>query len=185
MKESRDPALKPIDKEVIGILLENHSRFRSFIARRVGSESVAEDILQLSFKKALEHPPVSADEMSVLAWFYTTLRNTLIDHFRSLSSEEKKLTELSAFQYQDQETENAICQCLTALLPTLKPEYAKVVREIDLEKRKTQEELAKELGISRNLLDVRLHRARQALKTALIRTCGACTEHSCLNCTCD
>ncbi len=183
--EKINEPLKPIDAEVIRILLDNHSRFRAFIARRVGSESVAEDILQISFKKALEHPPLSENEPGILAWFYTTLRNALTDHFRSLSSEEKKLFELSEIEgLNDQKSEFIICQCLTSLLGTLKPEYAQVVKEIDLGK-KTPEDLAKELGITRNLLDVRLHRARQALKTALVRTCGACTEHSCLNCTCD
>jgi RNA polymerase sigma-70 factor (ECF subfamily) len=31
---------------------------------------------------------------------------------------------------------------------------------------------------------VRLHRARQALKRELERSCGTCATHGCLDCTC-
>ncbi len=39
------------------------------------------------------------------------------------------------------------------------------------------EKVAAELNTNANNLTVRLHRARQALKTSLVRACGVCTRH--------
>jgi len=81
------------------------------------------------------------------------------------------------------EIEAAVCECMNGLLPTLKETYAELIRRIDLGG-ETISEVARDLGVTENNLTVRLHRARQALKTSLERTCGTCTEHGCLNCTC-
>lgn len=61
------------------------------------------------------------------------------------------------------ELEEAICNCLYMLLPTLKLEYAAVIWRIDLMNEK-REMMAARLDITVNALTVRLHRARWALK---------------------
>jgi RNA polymerase sigma-70 factor (ECF subfamily) len=68
-------------------------------------------------------------------------------------------------------------------LPTLKPEYAELLRRVDLEERSVPEAAA-EVGITPNNAGVRLHRARQALKHQLERSCGSCATHGCLDCSC-
>jgi len=45
-------------------------------------------------------------------------------------------------------------------------------------------DVAAELGVTPNNAAVRLHRARGALKKRLEQTCGTCTQHGCLDCTC-
>lgn len=178
--------LEPLKEPVIKLLVDNHKQFQSFIERRVGSKAVAEDLLQLSLKKALEHAPTSSKDESVLSWFYTILRNTITDFYRSESVEERKreeFKELLKVSEGSSELEENVCKCLKGLIPTLKPEYAELILKIDLEKL-SPDEVSKNLGISRGNLDVRLHRARQALKTSLVRACGTCTEHGCLDCTC-
>ena len=65
----------------------------------------------------------------------------------------------------------------------MKPEYAQVVRAVDLEERPLSE-VAASGGITVNNATVRLHRARQALKRQLVRACGACAAHGCLECSC-
>ena len=45
-------------------------------------------------------------------------------------------------------------------------------------------EVAKSENITANNAMVRLHRARKALQGRLVETCGACTEHGCLDCHC-
>ncbi|HZH03129.1 MAG TPA: sigma factor-like helix-turn-helix DNA-binding protein, partial [Myxococcaceae bacterium] len=69
------------------------------------------------------------------------------------------------------------------LLPGLKPEYAQMVRQVDLENRPLAD-VAVELGVTSNNATVRLHRARQALKKQLQRCCGSCAAHGCLDCSC-
>ena len=181
-----DSALGPLNKEAVRLLVENHRRFRNFLTKRVASEADAEEILQQSLSRAIERSPSATGEQSILAWFYQVLRNGLIDHYRSRASDRKKLDELAISTEIDAGAgalEVEVCECMKGLLPTLKDEYAEVIRRVDLEEQ-SPEEVAKSLGITRNSLDVRLHRARKALKTSLVRSCGTCTEHGCLNCTC-
>jgi RNA polymerase sigma-70 factor (ECF subfamily) len=45
--------------------------------------------------------------------------------------------------------------------------------------------VAKRLRISPNNLGVRLHRARRALRGALMRFCSTCPTHGFLNCACE
>jgi len=45
--------------------------------------------------------------------------------------------------------------------------------------------VAKQIGISRNNLKVRLHRARRQLRTRLEQTCQLCATHGCLDCHCE
>ena len=45
-------------------------------------------------------------------------------------------------------------------------------------------ELAGRMGLSKNNATVRLHRARKSLKASLLKTCGACAAHGCLDCSC-
>jgi RNA polymerase sigma-70 factor (ECF subfamily) len=69
---------------------------------------------------------------------------------------------------------------MKGLLPTLKDSYAEPIWSIDLGHEPIAE-VAAHLGIAEKNLTVRFHRARQALKTSLERTCGTCTEHGGLN----
>jgi RNA polymerase sigma-70 factor (ECF subfamily) len=77
-----------------------------------------------------------------------------------------------------------VCACLQRLLPNLKPAYADLLNRIDMEG-ESPVSVAKHLGITPNNLTVRLHRARQALRKSLEASCGICTKHGCLHCTCD
>ncbi|MBU6374368.1 MAG: sigma-70 family RNA polymerase sigma factor [Bdellovibrionales bacterium] len=196
MKKANNPsdsdnALRSLDESIAQLLVENHRRFQSFLARRVGSKEVAEDLLQQSLKKATERPPVSVEEAGVVAWFFTVLKNTLTDYYRAKASEEKKHKELELTAdvllktkvAPVDEIEAVVCECMNGLLPTLKDNYADLIRRIDLGGESISS-VAENLAITENNLTVRLHRARQALKTSLERTCGTCTEHGCLNCTC-
>lgn len=191
-EDSADEALRPLNEQVTDVLVANHRRFRSFLAKRVGSSEVAEDLLQSSLRKAFENPTHSKAEQTIVAWFYTVLKNSLTDYYRSRSSEVEKTTQYSreldlhgkVNEASPDEIEAAICECMNDLLPTLNPAYVDLIRRIDL-KGEQPRDVATELNITENNLNVRLHRARSALKTSLERSCGTCTEHGCLNCTCE
>ncbi|MCA9470347.1 MAG: sigma-70 family RNA polymerase sigma factor, partial [Nitrospira sp.] len=59
-----------------------------------------------------------------------------------------------------------------------------ILRRIDLDG-KSRSTVADELGITPNLVKVRLHRARQALKRVLlISCCKSCHESGFMNCEC-
>ena len=173
-------------------LLEHESVFRLFLHRRVGNEVLAEDLLQQSMVRAVQsHHSVRNDE-SVVAWFYKIIRHTLIDYYRSKGAEARRneafLQELTLSGEDKEppidEVKSTICTCLYRLLPKLRSNYAELIRRIDLEE-ESPKRVAEELKISQSNLTVRLHRARQALRASLELSCGICSTHGCLNCTCE
>lgn len=179
----RDPAIP----EVLGVLLENHAQFLGFLERRVGSRDDAEDILQEAFVRSLDRAPASASSTSVTAWFYRVLRNAITDHFRRQNSRGRALDRLAAETETpgtpDSELEAMVCGCVLNLLDTLKPEYGLAVRRVDLEGSSVRQ-YAEEAGITPGNAGVRLHRAREALRRQLARSCGTCLTHGCLDCRC-
>ncbi len=74
--------------------------------------------------------------------------------------------------------------CLHKLLLLLKPEFAEVLRLVDLDEI-PRNVVADRLGLSLNAATVRLHRARQALRHSLELTCETCPVHGYRDCACD
>jgi RNA polymerase sigma factor (sigma-70 family) len=172
--------------DVTQVLVDNHARFLAFLAPRLGSPEAAEDVLQAAFVKGLEKQDTLRDEESAVAWFYRLLRNAVTDHHRRKGAEERAIPRAGAEQeaaVEDEPLRAEVCRCVKDLVPLLKPEYAEVVRRVDLEGASLQT-LARDLKITPNNAAVRLHRARTALKKQLEASCGTCTEHGCLDCTC-
>ena len=184
-EEGTTEALAPISPEVVAKLVANHREFLSFLEKRVASRAVAEELLQSAFVRSLEKGGALRDDESAVAWFCRLLRNALIDHYRKSAAEERALVR-SALEPEpptDEEIHGAVCKCMNALLPTLKPEYASLIDRVDLNDASISA-VAQELAITPNNAMVRLHRARQALKQQLERSCGTCASHGCLDCTC-
>lgn len=172
---------------VVARLLANHRQFLNFLSARVGSREDAEEILQDAFVRSLEKVGQIHDDESAVAWFYRLLRNAVIDHYRRRAAGQKAL-EAQAREAEidssfDVDLENAICQCVTDLVPLLKPEYSDLIRRIDLGGANVSS-VAHEIGISPGNARVRLHRARAALRNELEKSCRTCAIHGCIDCTC-
>jgi RNA polymerase sigma factor (sigma-70 family) len=174
-----------VTTEAEAILVENHRRFLAFLERRVGSRETAEDILQEAFVRGLARAGQLRDTDSVIAWFYRALRNALVDHWRRVGAERKIFEEASddLDPPADPELMRTVCECATALLDTLKPEYATALRRVELEGVSVKE-FAREAEVTPNNASVRLFRAREALRRQVERCCGTCAEHGCVDCTC-
>jgi RNA polymerase sigma-70 factor (ECF subfamily) len=166
-------------------LLENHRRFLDFLIPRVGSRAVAEEILQAAFLKSVTHGHTVQAEENVTAWFYRLLRNAVIDYYRKRGAETRGLELLGREEGSaaSADVEAEICRCVERLIPTLKREYGEVIEAVDL-RGNGLAQFAEASGITKQNATVRLHRARQALKARLEESCGTCTEHGCLSCTC-
>lgn len=183
---------EPFLNETMQRLLENESAFRTFLRRRVGDETMADDLLQQSMIRAVHSHHSVRNTESVVTWFYKILRHTLIDYYRSKGAEARRneafLQELTLSGDDKEppldEVKSTVCACLNRLLPKLRSNYAKLIRRIDLEG-ESSTLVAEELKISQSNLTVRLHRARQALRASLEQSCGVCSTHGCLNCTCE
>ena len=177
---------KSLSPEAVAKLVEGHRTFLSFLERRVESRAAAEDILQSAFARGLEHGAGVQDE-KVVAWFYRVLRNAVIDHYRHRSASANAMEVLGRDFSESQEPEaelyQEICQCVSGLLTTLKPEYRDALRIVDLEDGKLSD-LAQQSSISAENAAVRVHRARKALRRQVELACGSCAEHGCLDCHC-
>ena len=155
--------------------------FRNFLRKRLPDPALADDILQQSLVKVLENNVFDVKE-NPTAWLYRVLRNAVADHYRAQAIRERVEDRLAA-EPTSQDEEAEVCACLDALLPALNPDYAAVLRAVDRDGGATVE-VARDLGITPGNLMVRLHRARRSLREKLQATCGICTRHGCLNCTC-
>jgi RNA polymerase sigma factor (sigma-70 family) len=168
-------------------LLAQQKQFLAFVQRRVWDSGLAEDILQNAYLRAFEHQDDFQASESAVAWFYRLLRNAVIDSYRRRVSTNKALQawtrELEIAAQPSPDLHNEVCACLQGILNGLKPEYSEVLRAVDLGEQRLQD-FAQQHKLSTSNAGVRIHRARAALRKQLLRTCAACSEHGCLNCTC-
>jgi RNA polymerase sigma factor (sigma-70 family) len=180
-QEEKPPA------DVIRVLVDNHRQFLGFLEKRVGNRATAEDILQDAFVKGVGRIESLRSDESAIAWFYRLLRNAIIDHKRRAGAADRKLAafgqELEAHVEPDLEMHGAICACVTELAATLKEEYAEALRTVEVDGVAVKD-YAEQVNITKTNAGVRVHRAREALRKQVIRSCGTCADHGCLNCTC-
>lgn len=173
--------------DAIGKLVAQHREFLRFLERRVGSRAEAEDLLQEAFVRGLAHADTLRDEGSVVAWFYRTLRNAVIDRHRRKGASQKALDALAREMADDveppREVRDVACACVQQLSSTLKPEYAEALQRIEVEGVSVKD-FAEQQGITANNAAARVHRARTALRKRVMQSCGTCAEHGCVDCTC-
>ena len=181
----------PVLHDLAHRLVAEQPAFRAFLRKRLADDGVVEDLLQQSLVKAVEHGHAVKKSESVVGWFYRILRNAVTDYYRAQAADDRKVEGLfqemvaggNTMTPALDEARPTVCACLEILLQGMRPAYADLIRRIDLEG-ESPATVAKELKVTSNNLTVRLHRARQALKTELEQACGVCTKHGCLNCTC-
>ena len=170
-------------------LIKNRSAFLGFLTRRIGNKDTAEDVLQQFYLRVVRKSSELRTAESVVAWLYAVLRNVLVDHFRKETNRRNRETEYAQMQALVEESchpepKDRICDCLMRVIPTLKPEYSDMLRRVDLDEMPPRK-VARDLGLTSNNVRVRLYRARNALKHALLKTCPIDTGHGCLECECD
>ena len=181
------------DAAVRRALVESHRDLAKFLRRRLRNRDEAEEVLQRFILKALERSHDLRDIRTVRGWLGRVLATTIIDYQRAAATRRRReqgtdpvaLANMAEGLIEpDEEIDEAICQCLYKLLPTLKPGYAEVIWRADL-LGEPRDRLAISLGITVNNVTVRLHRARQALKLRLEQMCHTCVIHGFLDCRCD
>ena len=175
-----------ISGAALQVLLDNHRAFLRFLERKVGDRAAAEDILQDAFTRNLDRLDAVGEE-AIVPWFYRTLRNAAIDYHRRRGAAGRAM-DAFAKQLESEETPSTemaaeICACVSRLAGTLKPEYAGVLRSVDVDGVPVKEFAARN-QLSPSNAGVRVFRAREALRKRVIQSCGTCAEHGCLDCTC-
>jgi len=176
-----------LDPAIEAALIEHRRDFLRMLTHRIGNTEAAEEVLQQFYLRVVSRAFALRQRESLLVWLSRLLRTVLADYARREATRRRQETAYAqqrALTREDPELESTVCTCLYALLPTLKPEYADILRRVDLHGEPRQQ-VAAALGVSVNNVTVRLHRARQALKRALLLWCTTCPEHGFLRCACD
>ena len=156
-------AAKRADAAVRRALVESHQQLLGFLRRRLGSTEEAEEVLQAFMLRALERSAELRDVRTVRGWLSRILATTLVDHQRRSARRRQREVvmspdDLDALSIEpDVELDEAVCNCLYKLLPTIKPEYAEVIWRVDLLS-EPRDRVAASLGVSLNNVTVRLHR---------------------------
>jgi len=178
--------LSPED-DIVRVLLAQKGRLLAFLEERVGSRADAEDLLQTAMLRVMTKGRGLRNRDRVIPWFYRMLQNLLVDWHRRRGAAERALTRLDAAarvaETHDEPLWGEVCTCVTAILTTLRPAYADILRRVEIDEQPLTR-VAHSLGISANNASVRLLRARRALLERLRATCGACFAHGCLDCFC-
>ncbi len=170
--------------DVAAALVANHRAFLAFVERRVGNRAVAEEIVQDAFVRSVDKFDTVRD--TAVGWFYRVLRNAIIDHRRRAAVADRRLESYVAHEQvhaTDDELRGVVCKCVGQLARTLKPEYAEALQRIELDGISVKD-YAEQAGISSSNAGVRVFRAREALRKQVVRSCGSCATHGCVDCTC-
>lgn len=175
-----------IKREVVEKLVANHRQFLAFLEKRTSNRALAEDLLQDAFVRGLDRIETLRDDESAVAWFYRSLRNSVIDHHRRHGASERSLAGLAReFEACEPagEARREICRCVAELAETLKPEYADALRSVEVAGIAVKD-YASQRGLSPSNAGVRVFRAREALRRQVAAACGTCAEHGCVDCHC-
>lgn len=164
-------------------LLPHLDAFLGFARKQIRDPELAADAVQEALAKALAHQAQLRDDERLLPWFYRILRHTILDLQARSGRRRRRFDELPEELPAAGAAAGAACACLEPLLDSLPHGQGALLRAVDLGGEGSAA-VAGRLGITQDNLKVRRHRARQALRRELVRTCRTCAEHGCVDCDC-
>jgi RNA polymerase sigma-70 factor, ECF subfamily len=157
------------------------ARLHAFLARRVESPEVADDLTQDVLVRLLLHKDEAVENAT--AWLYRVARNVLIDHYRARGSHRRfhqgdQATPTLAeepFADDPQAAQREVAGCLRSLVDQLADPYRSAVTAVDLDGH-TQTEVAQALGLSVSGMKSRVQRGRRQLRQVLTECCRVHTS---------
>lgn len=163
-------------------LREHRGAFEGFVRARVRPDRV-DDIVQLVALRAMERAHTLEHPERVVAWLYRIHRNLIIDDARRTATESRLVVSGAALPEPAVAVSDDPCSCSVIQSQRLRPTYASILTMVDSEGVAIPE-AADALGITTNNATVRLHRARRALKAAMLEHCGVTDPSDCAACRC-
>lgn len=187
-------ALRPDGGSRLARLLGARERLVEVVARKTGDASLAEDLVQEAFARALTHE-LPADDEALTAWILRVIKNAAVDQARRAGARARlaerlahELSEPGRDPGPDELTREA-CRCVLGLADELKPEYREALLRIEVDGLAVKD-FAAERYLTANNAAARVMRARRALGRELARACGECagerdeTPMGCADCSC-
>ena len=180
LRAGEESAFEQLVRSTSGKLLATARRF-------LRNEEDARDAVQSAFIRAFQSLSRFREESRLYTWLHRILVNEALMRLRSKKGNEESIEELLPSFVEDghqvRETidwsdaaDKALERAETAamvnrLIDQLPESYRNVILMRDIEEM-SNSEIAEMLGVSTNVVKVRLHRARQALRTLLEREWG-------------
>jgi RNA polymerase sigma-70 factor (ECF subfamily) len=160
----------------------DRSRHLRYLRSRLPSLEDAEDALQDATLKFFQNAETFNSVEKPEAWIGVSLRRVVVDRYRRAAAR-RRLGEVLAADppeaADDGEDEMfARAGCLRSTLHMLKPDYAAILEQVYLEETPLKAVAARQ-GLTANNMAVRLHRARAALRDALLKRCQTCPIADC------
>jgi RNA polymerase sigma-70 factor (ECF subfamily) len=161
------------------------AHLHAFIARRVESPEVADDLTQDVLVRLLTHNPGRVEHPT--AWLYRVARNVIIDHYRTRSSGSRRQDRLDAddpapagpaqdpFADDPQTAHRELAECLRPLVDQLAEPYRSAVSAVDIGGQ-THTDVAHAVGISTSGMKSRVQRGRRQLRQLLTDCCRVHTS---------
>ncbi|MEL7118371.1 MAG: RNA polymerase sigma-70 factor [Bacteroidota bacterium] len=155
-------------KEFERIYLENHGRIWAFALRHVKDGAKAEDVVHDTFLKLWERRNQIKEIEKIETLLFTIARNILINQYRRSVLEDHKLMDM-ALANDDDEKEALLSEKINALKKAVEqlPAKRKQIFKMNYFQGLTYKEIADELSISKNTVEVQITKARKALKEQL------------------
>ena len=144
-----------------------HTTLKGYVYKRTKDRSLAEDIVQDVFLKAVKYRDQVKDPDKFSAWIYQITRNTITDHYRKISKIMEP--ENPGWASDGSNYNECAAKCLHQLIPLLPEKYRIPFQLADIENL-SQTALTQRLGISYSGAKSRVQRARKMLKEKLTET---------------
>lgn len=142
----------------------------AWLANRLDDTTLAGDILQDVFIKALRMGGQFCDVANARAWLYEVTRNALTDHWRRQRPSEALDETLPEPEQDPPAAVDSLASCLPRVLDELSEADRDAITQCDLNGM-SQEAYAKRMGITVAGAKSRVQRARRRLKSQLTASC--------------
>ena len=146
------------------------AQLRGFIRSRVRDHAAAEDILQEVFVKIHRKLPTLRTGERLEAWVWRVTRNAIVDHVRRQHPNEPLAAEDIVPADDEQTKLPDLTPCVRRFVGELTPTHREALVLTEW-RGLTQEQMAKQLGISLSGAKSRVQRARGQLKQLLLNCC--------------
>ena len=147
------------------------ARLLRYIAKRIGDESEAQDVLQEVFLRAMRHVDILKQARTPLAWLYTLTNSAIIDfHRKSSRRPQGNEAALAMLVAPEVEPIEGLARCLMPLIEALPAPYKAALTFTDMEGGR-QVDYARQHGLIPATARAHVQRGRRRLRDMVLGCC--------------
>lgn len=145
---------------------------RSYLRRRLSDATLADDLLQDVFVKALAAKRAGRRIDNLTGWLFAAARTAVVDHYRANGRPMQQLDESlpNPEEVEDLQLHAEVARCLKVFITQLPPMYRDTLVAADLDG-ETMRSIAEKETVSVSTIKSRATRGRALLKEKLLECC--------------